>query len=163
MRPVFLAVLFICLFCTPFSRADDSSALINEALDKMVTLEVDGVFPQVMKKITDQTAVPIEVPQHVYDLLPWGEQTSIKATIKGQTLRQALTALTHKLGIDVGGGAANGEAQAPPVPLERPGRRATIGELDSICLARQRRWGKAPRRGSRRRSSGSSTPWIKIG
>ena len=133
MRITLLAPLLILVFLFSFAHADDTNALINEALEKSVTLEVDGVFPQVMKKITDETAVPIEVPPHVYDLLPWGEQTTIKATIKGQTLRQALTALTHKLGLTWTVGAQT-VIISPRVPLERLGRRATLAELETLDL-----------------------------
>jgi hypothetical protein len=123
---LFAGLLALC--CALPCQAVDSSALINEELDKPVTIEVNGVLPQVMKKITDQTGVPIDVPQHVYDLLPWGEQTNIRATIKNQTLRQALTALTRKLGLnwELGPQAVK---LAPRIPLERLGRRATMQEL----------------------------------
>jgi hypothetical protein len=132
MRLAFPAALLVSII-TAVCHADDSSALINEALDKIVTIEVNGALPQVMKKITDQTAVPIEIPQHVYDLLPWGEQTNIKATIKNQTLRQALTALTRKLGLvwELGPQAVK---LMPRIPLDRLGRRATLGELQGMDL-----------------------------
>ncbi|HWE03462.1 MAG TPA: hypothetical protein VG326_13740 [Tepidisphaeraceae bacterium] len=153
MRPAFLAVLFISLLCAS-SRADDSSALINEALDKMVTLDVDGVLPSVIKKITDQTAVPIEVPPHVYELLPWGEQTSVKATIKGQTLRQALTALTHKLGLSWEVGPQTVLIKPRP-PLDRLGRRATIQELTGLDLLDVTPLGQSPPPGK-----GATVEWV---
>jgi hypothetical protein len=133
MRLVLLAALLVSIVPLLPCRADDSSALINEALDKIVSIEVNGALPQVMKKITEQTAVPIEIPQRVYDLLPWGEQTNIKATIKNQTLRQALTALTRKLGLtwELGPQAVK---LMPRIPLDRLGRRATIGELQALDL-----------------------------
>jgi hypothetical protein len=133
MRFALLAGLLVSIIPALACQADDSSALINEALDKIVTIEVNGALPQVMKKITEQTAVPIEIPQRVYDLLPWGEQTNIKATIKNQTLRQAMTALTRKLGLtwELGPQAVK---LMPRIPLNRLGRRATIGELQAMDL-----------------------------
>ncbi|HZL35994.1 MAG TPA: hypothetical protein VFC78_11830 [Tepidisphaeraceae bacterium] len=132
-RFVLLAVILLALATVPVSAAQDSSALINEALDKVTSLEVDGVLPQVMKKITDQTAVPIEVPAKVYDLLPWGEETNIRAKIKNQTLRQALTAITHKLGLtwELGPQAVR---LKPRAALERLGRRATVQELAALDI-----------------------------
>ena len=132
MKPAIIC-FFIVLLGAMTLRAEDSSALINEALDKTVSLEVDGVLPQVIKSITDKTGVPIEVPQRVYDLLPWGEQTNVRATIRNQTLRQALTAITHKLGLnwELGSQAVKIE---PRQPLDRLGRRATIQELEAMDL-----------------------------
>ena len=96
-----------------------------------MNLDVNGVMPQVMKKITEQTTVPIEVPPRVYDLLPWGEQTNIKATVKNQTVREALTAITRKLGLNWELGE-HGVKLMPRIPLERIGRRATIQELETL-------------------------------
>lgn len=143
MRIATAAVVLILALFALTARADDSSALISEALDKPVTLEVDGVLPQVVKKITDETAVPIEVPQRVYDLLPWGEQTNIQATIKGQTLRQALTALTHKLGL-TWELTPQAVKITPRQPLDRLGRRATIQELELLDLLESTPLGSAP-------------------
>jgi hypothetical protein len=145
MRIASLLLPFALLgaLCAAAKAAQDSSALINEALDKVVSLDVDGVLPQVMKKITDQTAVPIDVPPRVYELLPWGEETNIRATIKNQTLRQALTAITHKLGLswEVGPQAV----QLKPRPaLARLGRRATVQELEALDLLSATPLGDAP-------------------
>ena len=141
MRRLLLPLLLVLFLST--TRADDSSALINEALDKVVTIEVNGVLPQVMKKITDQTSVPIEVPQRVYDLLPWGEQTNIKATIKNQTLRQTLTALTRKLGLTYELGPQSVKL-LPRAPLDRLGRRATLQELETMDLLDSTQFDQTP-------------------
>ncbi|MDB5300447.1 MAG: hypothetical protein JWO87_2110 [Phycisphaerales bacterium] len=132
MRRFFLGVLLLLMLAGP-SFAQDSSALINEALDKVVTLQVDGVLPQAVKKVTDQTAVPITVEQQVYDLLPWGEQTNIKAAIQNQTLRQALTAICQKLGLTFSVGPQSVKLQPMPA-LARLGRRATVQELEALDL-----------------------------
>ena len=58
-----------------------------------------GVLLQVVQSIQHDTGVPIEVSPSVYDLLPWGDQTNITAKIENQTLRQALDAITRKLGL----------------------------------------------------------------
>lgn len=146
MRSVLIAVLLAGLLSVTPCRAVDSSALINEALDKVVPIEVNGVLPQVMKKITDQTGVPIDIPQHVYDLLPWGEQTNIRATIKNDTLRHALTALTRKLGLTWELGPQSVKL-LPRVPLERLGRRATMQELEAMDLLDNTPLDKTPQPG----------------
>ncbi|MDB5331348.1 MAG: hypothetical protein JWP03_2499 [Phycisphaerales bacterium] len=125
--------IVLALLLVPRARAQDSSALINEALDKVVTLRVDGVLPQVAKKVTDETAVPITVDQRVYELLPWGEQTNIKATVQNQTLRQALTEMTRRLGLTFEVGAQSVKLEPQPA-LARLGRRATVQELYALYL-----------------------------
>ena len=126
-----VAVLSVALA----TRAQDNStsALINQALDKNVNLQIDGVLPTVLKTIEDQTGVRITPTNDVYDLLPWGEQTNIKAKIENQTLRAALSAITHKLGLywELG----QFEVIVKPMPaLARLGRRATVAELAALDL-----------------------------
>src|SRR5258707_3910784 len=133
MRRYSLGLLLVLVLAAPSFSSQDSSALINEALDKVVTLQVDGVLPQAVKKMTDQTAVPIVVDQQAYDLLPWGEQTNVKASIQDKTLRDALAAICQKLGLtfEVGPQAVKLE----PMPaLARLGRRATVQELEALDL-----------------------------
>jgi hypothetical protein len=112
-----------------------TSALINEALDKNVNLNVNNVLPVVLKGIEEKTGVRITATDAVYDLLPWGDQTNIKATVEHQTLRAALTAMTQKLGLNWELGQY--EVLLKPMPaLERLGRRATITEIQTLELLR---------------------------
>ena len=88
--PVFiLAYLTFAVSVASAQTHSPSSALINEALDKPVDLDLNDVLPNAMKAIEAKTGVPIKADPAVYDLLPWGEQTNITAKIPGQTLRQA--------------------------------------------------------------------------
>ena len=129
-----IAVVAVLGFGLVAGAQDNStSALINQALDKNVNLQVDGVLPTVLKTIEDQTGVKITPTDQVYDLLPWGEQTNIKAKIENQTLRSALSAITHKLGLywELG----QFEVVIKPMPaLARLGRRATVAELQALDL-----------------------------
>lgn len=108
-----------------------SSALINEAMDKQVALELNGTLPQVMDKIGQETGVRLEADPAVWDLLPWGQNTTITATIKNQTLREALSAMTRKLGLQF---VLKDEAvELEPMPaLRRLGKRATVQELGAL-------------------------------
>src|SRR5438552_2818441 len=56
-------------------------------------------LPQALKKIGNETGVRIDPTESVYNLLRWGEQTTINATIANQSLRDALTAIARKLGL----------------------------------------------------------------
>lgn len=111
----------------------DTSALINEALDKPVNLEIDTTLPLAMDGIADKSGVRIVAARDVYELLPWGEQTNVQATLKNQSLRDALDAVARKLGLEV---VLRAEAvELRPMPaLTRLGRRATMQELQALDL-----------------------------
>src|ERR1041384_2574486 len=132
---VVMAVLSMVAWGTgqtePGSGKLQSSALINEALDKQVALELNGALPQVMEKITQETGVRLEADAAIWELLPWGQMTTITATIKNQTLREALTAMTRKLGLRF---VLKEEAVAlEPMPgLKRLSKRATVQELQAL-------------------------------
>lgn len=110
-----------------------ASALINEALDRQVQLDLNGVLPEILKQIARETGVAIEAEPAVWDLLPWGEQTSVTAKAQNQTLRQALTAISRKLGLTFILREQAVELQPCPA-LRRLGRRATVEELAILDL-----------------------------
>ncbi len=109
------------------------AARSNEALDKQVKLDIDTVLPQAMKQISDQTGVSLRADPAVWDLLPWGQQTNITAKIENQTLREALEALTKKLGLTFA--LRQNDIEIEPMPaLARLGRRSTVQELQALDL-----------------------------
>lgn len=111
--------------------AQNSSALINEALDKIVNLDLNTTFPEAIKSIEDKTGVPIRAGKDVYESLPWGEQTNITAKVENKPLREALAAMTSKLGMIYV--VTDETVEIRPMPaLVRLGRRSTIDELQSI-------------------------------
>lgn len=110
-----------------------TSALLNEALDRQVTLNLNQTLPEAARVIAEKTGVRIEIDPATYDLLPWGDQTNLTASISNLTLREALTAIVRKLGLrfEVGDNAVRVE----PMPaLLRRGRRATVEELQLLDL-----------------------------
>ncbi len=115
-----------------FSRADDdTSALINQALDKQIQLTLNNLLPQAMTLIEQKTGVSMKADAAVWDLLPWGRDTNINATIANQTLREALDAITRKLGLQYQ--VREGAVILEPIPaLRRLARRSTVQELG--CL-----------------------------
>ena len=125
--------LLLLTVTTPALAQQKTSALINEELDKLSEFQLSGTLPQAIKEITAKTGVPIEVTPQAYDLLPWGEQTTINAKIANQTLRKALEAITRKLGLMI---EMRDEAiEIKPLPaLRRLGRRATVEELGVLDL-----------------------------
>ena len=127
------AIALLALIAAPALAQNKTSALINEELDKLAEFQLNGTLPQAIKEITAKTGVPIEVTPQTYDLLPWGEQTTINAKIANQTLRKALEAITRKLGLTL---ELRDEAiQIKPLPaLRRLGRRATVEELGVLDL-----------------------------
>ena len=75
MKQLPIALLIICLIVP--ALAQNTSALINEELDKIVKLDIQKqTIPQAIATIGNATGVRIDVGPGVYDLLPWGEQTT---------------------------------------------------------------------------------------
>src|SRR5215217_4855941 len=126
------ALVAVTLLASPLlAQNTNTSALINEQLDKLVKLKIDAPLPQAMQQIATDTGVPVRATQNVWDLLPWGEQTKITAKIENQTLRGALQAITRKLGLTFE--LADEAVELRPLPaLRRLGRRATVEELEVL-------------------------------
>jgi hypothetical protein len=133
MRPRTTTGLFLLsLLTAAASAAQNTSALINEALDRPFKLDVkDVTVPAFIDKIKSDTGVPIRAEQAVWDLLPWGQQTTLTAKIENQTLRQTLDAITRSLGLTY---VLQDEAlELRPLPaLKRLGKRATQTELQAL-------------------------------
>jgi hypothetical protein len=129
-----VAISFVCvLFFSSMATATVTSALINKQLDTQQNLQLDTTLPDAMQQIGNQTGVRLEADPSVWDLLPWGEQTYIKANIQNRTLRQGLSAITQKLALEFTLGDES--VQVRPIPaLRRLGRRATVDELSVLDL-----------------------------
>lgn len=127
-------LIAITLFALPL-LAQNTSALINQELDKPYALNVTERTPlqEVLKRITKDTGVPITVARDAWDLLPYGDQTTISAKIENQTLRGGLTAIARTLGLTVEIKPETVEL-APLPALSRLGRRATVDELRVLDL-----------------------------
>ncbi|MFN4243114.1 MAG: hypothetical protein ACK4PI_07740 [Tepidisphaerales bacterium] len=133
MRLPTLSAVMLCLLAAHAASGQPgrTAALLNEALDQQVNLSVNAVLPEALRLIGDQTGVRIEAPPSLWDVLPWGEQTNITATIQNKTLREALTAITRKLGLTFV--LRENAVELQPLPaLQRLGRRATLQELQAI-------------------------------
>jgi hypothetical protein len=135
-RPAFLGVLVAALFSSwmsscAWAQSSQSSALINQQLDKQSKLELNGTLPDVMAQITKQTGVPIDAEPDVWTILPWGRETTVTAKIENQTLRAALEVITRKLGLQFVLKEQSIELQPMPA-LKRLGRKSTLSELDAL-------------------------------
>ncbi len=121
----------------------DSSALISEQLDQLIKLDLNKTpLPQVFRTIESQTGVPIRVTDDVYDILPWGAQTPITASLDRLKLRDALDAIGSKSGLQFELRDEYVECSPQP-PLRRLGRRATLEELRTLDIVRSRPLSKA--------------------
>src|SRR5947208_17144473 len=130
MRSLISALILFSISAAAF--AQDTSALINEQLDRPVAkLDLNGPLPQVMNTIGEQTGVRLEASSAVWDLLPAGQGTIINAKIENHTLRQALEAITRKLGLTFVLKEQSVELRPMPA-LRRLGKRATIQELKAL-------------------------------
>jgi len=126
-------ILLLTAIVLTTAKATVTSALINKQLDTQQNLKLDTTLPDAMQQIGNQTGVRLEADPAVWDLLPWGEQTDIRANIQNRTLRQGLTAITQKLALEFVLGDES--VQLRPIPaLRRLGRRATVDELQVLDL-----------------------------
>lgn len=127
------ALVALLVTASALAQPGSTSALLNEALDKQVKLSLNTVLPQAMRQIADETGVRIEADPAIWDMLPWGDQTNISATIANKTLRDSLTAITRKLGLTFV--LRENAIELQPVPaLARMGKRATLQELQLLDL-----------------------------
>ena len=127
MRSRHVAALAVLLCATP-ALAASNAALVAKALDTQQDLDLDGVLPDAMQQVATTTGVRLEADPAVWDLLPWGEQTTVSAKLRNLTLRQGLSAVTRKLGLTFA--QADDVVRLQPLPaLRRLGRRSTVGEL----------------------------------
>jgi hypothetical protein len=128
MKFAVLILLLTQIIACPL-RADQTSALIAQQMDQPFELTLkDTPLPQALKQIGNATGVRIDPTESVYNLLPYGDQTTINAKISNQSLRQALDAITRKLGLTFV--LKEDHVEIRPMPaLARIGRRATMDEL----------------------------------
>ena len=132
MRLIFLLLtIALTLAHSAPAQNSESAALINQALDRQTKLNITGTLPEAMQQIAKQTGVPIEADPAVWDLLPWGKDTEVRATIENQTLRQALEAITRKLGLTFVLRTEAVELQ-PMAALRRLGEKSTVVELQVL-------------------------------
>ena len=128
----FVAALMLLMMVRAAFAQPQTSALINQQLDKPVSgLELNDVLPNAMRKIAQTTGVRIEATPAVWETLPWGDQTNVTAKFDNITLRDALEAITRKLGMTF---VLKDQAiELQPMPaLARLGRRSTQQELQAL-------------------------------
>jgi len=132
-----IASLILLASLTVSAMGQSLSALTAEAMDKQLPQEkielADKTLPEAIKFFEDLTAVRIQAAPETYEMLPWGELTTFSAKLEHQTLRQALDAITQKLGLQYKLND-DGLVLSPLPPLHRLGRRCTVDELAQIDL-----------------------------
>ena len=134
MRELPVAALLLAMALPRMAAAQDSSALMNKALDERVTLILDDKLPNVLLAIWQQTGVRLREDPIIWDLLPWGPDTRIQTReLKDVRLRDALAVLTRKLGLVAVLREEFVEIQPMPA-LRRLPQRATLTELQALDL-----------------------------
>jgi hypothetical protein len=128
-------ILCLALLAAPAAFAQvSSSALIGQALDGQVTdLSAQGGLFDVMKAVENQTGIRLEALPAVWDALPWGQDTSVSINVKNATVRQALDAITRRLGLKYTLGDEAVVLEPTPA-LARLGQRATLEEIQALDL-----------------------------
>jgi hypothetical protein len=121
---------------------DDWPTLIQQALDQPTDLEIaDQPIADALAYVGQRTGVTIDIAPAVVEMLPYGAQTTVSATIRGTPLREGLAALLRPIGLQFA--IRGSRIQAEPVAaLARLGRRATWEELELLDqLASNNWWG----------------------
>jgi hypothetical protein len=132
MRQI-LPLMAMLTACLCLAAGQESSALINKALDQKVTLVVDKNLPQVLKDIEAKTDVPLRADPVIWDLLPWGQDTKITMTVENVPLKDALGLLARRLGLQAVLRDEYIEMQPTPA-LRRLPQRANATELNALNL-----------------------------
>ena len=126
------ALVALLLASAAVARPPSSAALINAALDKPIDFKLDNTpLPKVLESIEDKTGVPVRIGDDAYNVLPYGTETPISATVSSLSLRDALTAIAGKLGLRVELREEFVELVPHPA-LKRLGRRVTLQELRTL-------------------------------
>jgi hypothetical protein len=128
MRRLFL---LLALVCSVKTFAQESSALINKALDETVKLDINKPLPEALRVITQQTDVRITADPAIWDLLPWGKDTVVQLKAENVTLRKGLDMMAHHLGL-VAQVRSEFVEFSPCPPLARLGQRASKDELKAL-------------------------------
>lgn len=136
-----LSLILLVLVFTLTIRGQESSALINKALDtRLPSLKIDADLPHAMQDIANQTGVRIKEDPAIWDLLPWGQQTNIQINIQNATLRDALEVMTRKLGLTFH--LRDNDVELLPLPaLRRLAQRAGRDELKALEILSTRTLG----------------------
>jgi hypothetical protein len=109
-----------------------SSALLAQAMDsRRSELRVQGGLVDVMKGVEAETGLRMEADPAVWEVLPWGQETSLTVHLRNCTVREALETITRRLGLTFSLGEEAVELTPSP-PLARLGRRSTLEEIQVL-------------------------------
>lgn len=141
MRPV---GLFLCVMLASLSAGDDLRALIEEALDQRVQLEIqDRPLTEAFEVVAAETGVEVTVSPWALELLPYGQNTKVSATMRNISLREGLSRLTVPLGLWFE--VRERAIEVLPTPaLMRIGRQASWDELDTLAALHGQRFQSDP-------------------
>ncbi len=106
--------------------------LIEQALDQQVDFTIEKQpLSSAFKLIGEKTGVKLTIRPNAVELLPYGDRTTVSATIKGVSLREGLSQMLTHLGMKLH--VREKDVEIVPVePLRRICRRATWSELRQL-------------------------------
>ena len=123
----------VCGLASP-ALSQSRQIALQQALDKPVNVSIpDAPVGDVFSELTKQTGVRFEIDPMTLDLLPYGEQTRLKVTLKNITLRKALSRMLAAQALQW---SIDREAVRihPGEVLARACRRATYDELTLLGI-----------------------------
>jgi hypothetical protein len=142
------AALIGLVLILPWTRSSPAVAaqqasmrtLIEQALDQPVDFELkDQPLSAAFEQIGTRTGIKLTIRPQVVDLLPYGRDTRVNATIKNVSLRAGLAGMLDHLGMIM---MVQDDAVAiePKPPLRRICRRATWSELKLLYQLSTTAW-----------------------
>ncbi len=122
------------------AQTTNMRTLIEQAMDQQVDIEIkEQPLSAAFEMIGNKTGVKLQIRPQAVDLLPYGQETRVKAVIKNVSLRQGLTEMLSHLGMTLA--VRDDHVALEPVPaLRRICRRATWGELRQLHQLRTTPW-----------------------
>ncbi|HUU59624.1 MAG TPA: hypothetical protein VMZ50_08775 [Phycisphaerae bacterium] len=132
-RITVLTWMGVCGLASP-ALSQSRQIALQQALDKPVNVSIpDAPVGDVFSELTKQTGVRFEIDPMTLDLLPYGEQTRLKVTLKNITLRKALSRMLAAQALQW---SIDREAVRihPGEVLGRACRRATYDELTLLGI-----------------------------
>lgn len=126
----------------PEDPGDEMESLIVQALDQKTDLDLkERPISEALSNLSDSTGILIRTEPRTISLLPYGPKTTLTASIKGQPLRESLTALLRPLGLEFLPDRDRLVVRPTP-PLRRICRRASWDELATLEKLYSAPWSK---------------------
>jgi type II secretory pathway component GspD/PulD (secretin) len=125
---------------SPDSGESQMDMLIAQALDQTTQIEFKEVpIREAVRQLSEKTGIPIEVEVNTVRFLPYGSDTRVTAAVRGQPLKDVLTAIVRPIGL-VHAVEKGKVIVRPSKPLQRLAKRASWEDLTLLESLQSQPW-----------------------